>query len=33
LEQRANGLLKSGYGTYLAGIVQRQRQTALNAVR
>jgi glucose-1-phosphate thymidylyltransferase len=33
LEQRANSLLKSGYGTYLADILRRQRQTALNAVR
>jgi glucose-1-phosphate thymidylyltransferase len=30
LEQRANSLLKSGYGTYLAGILQRQRQSVLN---
>ena len=29
LEQRANSLLKSGYGTYLANILQRQRQSAL----
>ena len=33
LEQRANALLKSGYGKYLADILQRQRQTALNVVR
>ena len=33
LEQRAKSLLKSGYGTYLADILRRQRQTALNAVR
>jgi glucose-1-phosphate thymidylyltransferase len=32
LEQRAHALLKSGYGTYLAEILQRQRQTALNPV-
>ena len=30
LEQRAHALLKSGYGTYLADILQRQRQSALN---
>jgi glucose-1-phosphate thymidylyltransferase len=30
LEQRANSLLKSGYGTYLADILQRQRQSVLN---
>jgi glucose-1-phosphate thymidylyltransferase len=29
LEQRANTLLKSGYGAYLAGILQRQRQSQL----
>jgi glucose-1-phosphate thymidylyltransferase len=29
LEQRANELLKSGYGTYLAEILQRQRQNQL----
>jgi hypothetical protein len=29
LEQRANALLKSGYGAYLADILQRQRQGAL----
>ena len=27
LEQRANALLKSGYGTYLADILERQRST------
>jgi glucose-1-phosphate thymidylyltransferase len=32
LEQRARALSKSGYGTYLAEILQRQRQTVLNAV-
>ncbi len=32
LEQRARALLKSGYGTYLADIVRRQRQSALNLV-
>jgi glucose-1-phosphate thymidylyltransferase len=32
LEQRANALLKSGYGTYLADIVRRQRQSVLNPV-
>jgi glucose-1-phosphate thymidylyltransferase len=32
LEQRAHALLKSGYGTYLADIVHRQRQSALNLV-
>jgi glucose-1-phosphate thymidylyltransferase len=32
LEQRAKSLLKSGYGTYLANILQRQRQSALNAL-
>ena len=31
LEQRANALLKSGYGTYLADILQRQRQNQLTA--
>jgi glucose-1-phosphate thymidylyltransferase len=30
LERRANSLLKSGYGTYLADILQRQRQSVLN---
>jgi glucose-1-phosphate thymidylyltransferase len=30
LEQRAHALLKSGYGTYLADIVRRQRQSSLN---
>jgi glucose-1-phosphate thymidylyltransferase len=30
LEQRANALLKSGYGTYLAEILQRKRQSALS---
>ncbi|HJV14412.1 MAG TPA: glucose-1-phosphate thymidylyltransferase RfbA [Propionibacteriaceae bacterium] len=29
LEQRANALLKSGYGSYLADILQRQRQNQL----
>ena len=29
LERRANSLLKSGYGTYLANILRRQRQNAL----
>ena len=33
LEQRAQTLLKSGYGSYLAEILQRQRQAALNVVR
>jgi glucose-1-phosphate thymidylyltransferase len=33
LEERANALLKSGYGIYLADILERQRQTALNPVR
>jgi glucose-1-phosphate thymidylyltransferase len=32
LEARACALLKSGYGTYLADIVRRQRQSALNPV-
>jgi glucose-1-phosphate thymidylyltransferase len=32
LEARAHALLKSGYGTYLADIVRRQRQSALNPV-
>jgi len=32
LEQRAHALLKSGYGTYLADIVQRQRQSVLRPV-
>ena len=32
LEQRAHALLKSGYGTYLADIVRRQRQSSLNLV-
>jgi len=32
LEQRAHALLKSGYGTYLADIVRRQQQSALNLV-
>jgi glucose-1-phosphate thymidylyltransferase len=31
LEQRANALLKSGYGAYLADILQRQRQSQLSA--
>ena len=30
LEQRANTLLKSGYGSYLAEILQRQRQSVLS---
>jgi glucose-1-phosphate thymidylyltransferase len=33
LEERANALLKSGYGTYLADILRRQRQAALDPVR
>jgi glucose-1-phosphate thymidylyltransferase len=33
LEQRAQMLLKSGYGSYLAEILHRQRQAALNVVR
>jgi glucose-1-phosphate thymidylyltransferase len=33
LEQRAQTLLKSGYGNYLAEILQRQRQAALDVVR
>ena len=33
LEQSAQMLLKSGYGSYLAEILQRQRQAALNVVR
>jgi glucose-1-phosphate thymidylyltransferase len=33
LEQRAHALLKSGYGTYLADILERQRQSAGNLVR
>ncbi len=33
LEQRANALLKSGYGTYLADILERKRQSTLNVVR
>jgi glucose-1-phosphate thymidylyltransferase len=33
LEERANALLKSGYGTYLADILERQRQTVLDSVR
>jgi glucose-1-phosphate thymidylyltransferase len=33
LEQRAHALLKSGYGAYLADILQRQRQAALNPAR
>ena len=32
LEARAHALLKSGYGIYLADIVRRQRQSALNPV-
>jgi glucose-1-phosphate thymidylyltransferase len=30
LEQRANVLLKSGYGSYLAEILQRQRLSVLS---
>jgi glucose-1-phosphate thymidylyltransferase len=30
LEQRAGALLKSGYGIYLADILERQRQSVLN---
>jgi glucose-1-phosphate thymidylyltransferase len=33
LEQRAHALLKSGYGTYLADILERQRHSAMNVVR
>jgi glucose-1-phosphate thymidylyltransferase len=33
LEQRAQTLLKSGYGRYLAEILQRQQQAALDVVR
>jgi glucose-1-phosphate thymidylyltransferase len=33
LEQRAQTLLKSGYGRYLAEILRRQRQAALDVVR
>src|SRR5512133_679850 len=33
LEERANALLKSGYGTYLGDILQRRRQTAPDPVR
>jgi glucose-1-phosphate thymidylyltransferase len=33
LEQRAHALLKSGYGTYLADILGRQRHSAMNVVR
>jgi glucose-1-phosphate thymidylyltransferase len=33
LEQRAHALLKSGYGAYLADILERQRQAALNPAR
>ena len=33
LEQRANALLKSGYGTYLAEILLRRRQSAMDVVR
>jgi glucose-1-phosphate thymidylyltransferase len=33
LEQRAKTLVKSGCGSYLAEILQRQRQAALNVVR
>jgi glucose-1-phosphate thymidylyltransferase len=33
LEERATALLKSGYGTYLADILERQRRGALNAIR
>ena len=32
LEQRANALLKSGYGAYLADILERKRQSTLNVV-
>jgi glucose-1-phosphate thymidylyltransferase len=32
LEQRAKKLFKSGYGTYLAEILQRERQSALSVV-
>ena len=32
-EQRANALLKSGYGAYLAAILERKRQSTLNVVR
>jgi glucose-1-phosphate thymidylyltransferase len=33
LEQRAHALLKSGYGTYLADILERQRHSAMNLAR
>jgi glucose-1-phosphate thymidylyltransferase len=33
LEQRANALLKSGYGAYLADILERKRQSISNVVR
>jgi glucose-1-phosphate thymidylyltransferase len=33
LEQRARALLKSGYGSYLADILLRRRQSAMNVVR
>jgi len=33
LERRANELLKSGYGAYLAGILERKRQSNVNVVR
>jgi glucose-1-phosphate thymidylyltransferase len=33
LEQRAHALLKSGYGTYLADILERQRHSTGNLVR
>ena len=33
LEERAHALLKSGYGAYLADILERQRQAALNPAR
>jgi glucose-1-phosphate thymidylyltransferase len=33
LEQRANALLKSGYGTYLGDILLRRRQSAIKVVR
>jgi len=33
LEQRAHALLKSGYGTYLADILERQRHSAINLAR
>jgi glucose-1-phosphate thymidylyltransferase len=33
LEQRANALLKSGYGAYLADILQRRRESAVSVPR